>query len=70
MLYYFHEGIIKRVAHGSCWHTPIEVVWYMINVLYSFERGSELQYNMFILTNNNFARESRYFVHFFVIVVT
>ena len=23
--------------------------------------------NMFILTNNNFARESRYFVHFFAI---
>ena len=38
------EGIIKRVAHGSCWHTPIEVACYMINVLYSFERGSELEY--------------------------
>ena len=25
----------------------------MINVLYSFERGSELQYNMFILTSNH-----------------
>ena len=24
--------------------------------------------NMFILTNNNFARASRYFVHFFAIV--
>ena len=24
--------------------------------------------NMFILTNNNFARESRYLVHFFAIV--
>ena len=24
---------------------------------------------MFILTNNNFARTSRYFVHFFVVVV-
>ena len=23
---------------------------------------------MFILTNNNFARESRYFVHFFAVV--
>ena len=24
--------------------------------------------NMFILTNNNFARASRYFVHFFAVV--
>ena len=26
------------------------------------------KYNMFILTNNNFARASRYFVHFFAVV--
>ena len=40
------EGIIKRVAYGSCWHTPIVVsYWIIITVLYSFERGSELEYN-------------------------
>ena len=31
-------------------------------------RQGERQKNMFILTNNNFSRASRYFVHFFAVV--
>ena len=31
-------------------------------------KGERQKNKMFILTNNNFARESRYFVHFFAIV--
>ena len=31
-------------------------------------RQGERQKNIFILTNNNFARASRYFVHFFAVV--
>ena len=31
--------------------------------------GGDGQRYMFILTNNNFARASRYFVHFFAVVV-
>ena len=30
--------------------------------------GRENGKNMFVLTNNNFARESRYFAHFFAVV--
>ena len=28
---------------GSCWHNPIVVTYWIITVLYSFERGSELE---------------------------
>ena len=31
-------------------------------------RQGERQKNMFILTNNNFARASRYFLHFFAVI--
>ena len=43
-IYFVDEGIKKKVAHGSCWHTPIVVAYYMINVLHLFEQGSELEY--------------------------
>ena len=39
---------IKRVTYGSCRHTPTMVTYYMINVLYSFERESELEYKRFL----------------------
>ena len=48
-IHFVDEGITKRVAHGSCCHTPIVIAYYMINVLYSFERGSELEYNSVFL---------------------
>ena len=32
------------------------------------DKGRTAKYNMFVLTNNNFARASRYFVHFFAAV--
>ena len=35
---------------------PIEVACYMINVLYSFERGSELEYKYTLITHAIFLR--------------
>ena len=50
---------MKRVSHGSYRHTPTVAAYYTINVVYTFERDSELEYKaMSSQTEKSFEWES------------